>query len=150
MAYCNQGDFVGKECRRKFKASVRRAIDLAVTLTLISIRNIDLLIAMTIPCDLYNGYHHQCSKRPSAIFKKTKSEIKILPWQELESRNSQSLENFDGEENYENITVSGLLIDDVFYPGSCRTRAGPHPYYRNMRYGVFSITKSLGAAISML
>jgi hypothetical protein len=81
---------------------------------------------------------------------KTKSQLKIRPWRELESRFSQSLEDFDGEGNRENITLSGLLIDDVFYLRPCRTRAGPHPYCRNMRHGVFSITKSLGAAISML
>ncbi len=81
---------------------------------------------------------------------KIKNQLKIRPWRELESRFSQSLEDYDGEGNRENITLSGLLIDDVFYLRPCRTRAGPQPYCRNMRHAVFSITKSLGASISML
>jgi CubicO group peptidase (beta-lactamase class C family) len=85
-----------------------------------------------------------------AYSKKATSQLEIRPWRELESRFSRSLEEFDGDGNRENITLSGLLIDDVFYLRPCRTRAGPHPYCRNMRHGVFSMTKSLGASVSML
>ena len=42
------------------------------------------------------------------------------------------------------------MVDDVFYSRGCHTRAGPHPFCSNMRYGVFSITKSMGAGVAML
>ncbi|MCP4768046.1 MAG: serine hydrolase [Gammaproteobacteria bacterium] len=86
----------------------------------------------------------------SSYAKISASGLKILPWHALEAKFSRSLDDFDGKDNRENISASGLMIDDVFYLRSCRTRAGPHPYCRNMRYGVFSMTKSMGASISML
>jgi CubicO group peptidase (beta-lactamase class C family) len=46
--------------------------------------------------------------------------------------------------------VSGLIIDGVIYVHSCRTRFGDYPYCDEMRYGVFSMTKTLGALLSML
>jgi peptide/nickel transport system permease protein len=76
--------------------------------------------------------------------------LDVRPWSELAAEHWRSLERFDGEGNRRNITVSGLMIDDVFYLRTCRTRAGPHPYCRQMRHGVYSITKTLGAAVGML
>jgi hypothetical protein len=38
----------------------------------------------------------------------------------------------------------------VWYVKGCHTRSGPYPYCRHMRHGVFSVTKSLGAAIALL
>jgi ABC-type dipeptide/oligopeptide/nickel transport system permease component len=76
--------------------------------------------------------------------------LDIRPWSELADQHWRSLESFDGEGNRHNIAASGLMIDDVFYLRPCRTRAGPHPYCREMRYGVFSISKTLGAGITML
>ncbi len=78
------------------------------------------------------------------------SRLNVRPWSELAAKHWRSLESFDGKGNRHNIAVSGLMVDDTFYLRPCRTRAGLHPYCRDMRFGVFSISKSLGAAISML
>lgn len=76
--------------------------------------------------------------------------LDIRPWSELADQYFWTLEGFDGTGNRENISASALMIDDVVYLRSCRTRAGPHPYCREMRHAVFSITKSLGAGVAML
>jgi CubicO group peptidase (beta-lactamase class C family) len=36
------------------------------------------------------------------------------------------------------------------YAKGCHTRSGPYPYCRHMRHGVFSVTKSLSAAVALL
>jgi CubicO group peptidase (beta-lactamase class C family) len=41
-------------------------------------------------------------------------------------------------------------MDGVLYVRGCETRYGPYPYCRQMRHGVFSVTKSLGAAVALL
>jgi CubicO group peptidase (beta-lactamase class C family) len=46
--------------------------------------------------------------------------------------------------------VSGLIIDGVIYVSPCHTRFGDYPYCDEMRHGVFSMTKTLGALLSML
>jgi CubicO group peptidase (beta-lactamase class C family) len=48
------------------------------------------------------------------------------------------------------MVVSGLIIDGVIYRSPCRTRFGDYPYCDEMRHGVFSMTKTLGALLSML
>src|SRR5207249_1188411 len=50
----------------------------------------------------------------------------------------------------EEISANGLIVDGVIYLRGCHTRAGPSPYCRHMRHGVFSVTKSLGAAVALL
>jgi hypothetical protein len=55
---------------------------------------------------------------------------------------------FDGEA--QDITVSALLIGDVLYATPCQTRFGDFPYCNEMRHGVYSVSKSLGAALSLL
>lgn len=93
-----------------------------------------------------NGAQHE----REAYTRKLATQLTVRPWSELQAKHWRSLEIFDGEGNRENISVSGLMIDDVFYLRPCRTRAGPHPYCREMRYDIFSISKSMGAAVSML
>jgi hypothetical protein len=51
---------------------------------------------------------------------------------------------------FENESVSGVLIDGVIYIEGCQTRFGPYPYCDEMRHSVYSMTKSLGALIAML
>jgi len=60
------------------------------------------------------------------------------------------LDNFDGDTVPEALKVSGLLLDGVLYVRGCETRLGPYPYCRQMRHGVFSVTKSMGAAVALL
>lgn len=75
----------------------------------------------------------------------------IRPWSALASvSTSPRLANFDGESNPTDISANGLIVDGTLYLRPCRTRYGPYPYCRDMRHGVFSVTKSMGAALSML
>lgn len=54
------------------------------------------------------------------------------------------------ERGLQHVTVTGLLNDGVFYRTPCKTRFGDYPYCDEMRHGVFSVTKSAGAALSLL
>jgi hypothetical protein len=75
----------------------------------------------------------------------------IRPWSALQSPSgAQWLERFDGDAAPEDISANGLIVDGVIYLRGCQTRAGPYPYCQHMRHGVFSMTKSLGAAMAML
>ncbi len=49
-----------------------------------------------------------------------------------------------------NESASGLVMDGVVYLRECQTRFGPYPYCYEMRHGVYSVTKSLGALVAML
>ncbi len=73
--------------------------------------------------------------------------IPIRPLSDLEG-DPDLLAAFDGPA--QDITVSGLVIDGVLYAQPCRTRYGDFPYCRYMRHGVWSMTKSMGAALSLL
>ncbi|MEM7121917.1 MAG: hypothetical protein AAF563_11610 [Pseudomonadota bacterium] len=48
------------------------------------------------------------------------------------------------------ITVTGLLDDGVLYRTPCYTRYGDYPYCDDMRHGVYAVTMSAGAALSLL
>jgi ABC-type dipeptide/oligopeptide/nickel transport system permease component/CubicO group peptidase (beta-lactamase class C family) len=75
----------------------------------------------------------------------------LQSWAELEqSYEPQKLDRIDVTGNRKNITLSGLIIDDVVYARGCRTRWGDYPYCAQMRHGVYSVSKSLGAMVAML
>jgi CubicO group peptidase (beta-lactamase class C family) len=78
-------------------------------------------------------------------------ETPIRPWSALPATASAPRrENFNGDTAPEDVSVSGLIVDGVIYLWGCETRWGPYPYCRHMRHGVFSVTKSLGAAVALL
>jgi CubicO group peptidase (beta-lactamase class C family) len=76
----------------------------------------------------------------------------IRPWSQLPTSRARtpSLERFDGDAVPADISANGLIVDGVIYLRSCNTRYGPYPYCQHMRHGVFSVTKSLGAAVALL
>ena len=75
----------------------------------------------------------------------------IRSWAELEQTyDPNALDIIDDTSNRENIALSGLIIDDVVYARACRTRYGDYPYCAQMRHGVYSASKSLGAMLAML
>jgi Beta-lactamase len=75
----------------------------------------------------------------------------IRPWSALPvSTGTQWLEDFDGATAPDDVSASGLIVDGVLYLRGCETRYGPFPFCRHMRHGVFSVTKSLGAAVALL
>ena len=77
--------------------------------------------------------------------------LDVRPWSNLQERFSGSVLNgFDGEQGKRHISVSGLYIDDTVYVRHCRTRFGPYPFCRAYRHSVYSVTKTLGGAITLL
>jgi hypothetical protein len=72
----------------------------------------------------------------------------MRPWPTLGA--SDALAGFDGDTRPADISANGLVMDGVLYVRGCHTRYGPFPYCREMRHGVFSVTKSLGAAVALL
>ena len=82
-----------------------------------------------------------------------KQQTPIRPWSELPQSSKATkalLERFDGDANPANISANGLIVDGTIYLRGCNTRYGPYPYCREMRHGVFSVTKSATAAIALL
>jgi hypothetical protein len=73
------------------------------------------------------------------------------PWANLPAtvRNAP-LGGVDGEVAGDAVSASGLVVDGVLHLRGCPTRYGPFPYCREMRHGVFSVTKSLGGAVALL
>ena len=54
------------------------------------------------------------------------------------------------ERGLKNITVTGLVSDGVLYRSPCYTRYGDFPYCDDMRHGVYALTTSTGAVLSLL
>ena len=77
-----------------------------------------------------------------------KAEVPMRPWSSLGA--ASALADFDGDTRTEDVSASGLVMDGALYVTGCNTRYGPFPYCRQMRHGVFSVTKSLGAALALL
>jgi Beta-lactamase len=75
----------------------------------------------------------------------------IRPWSAVPIPvGAPGLESFDGDTAPDELKASGLIVDGVLYLRGCETRWGPYPYCRQMRHGIFSATKSLGAAVALL
>ena len=74
----------------------------------------------------------------------------VQPWSALPIPEPHQHDLFTGGAAPEDVSVSGMVVDGTVYLHSCQTRSGPYPYCQQMRHGVFSVTKSLGAAIALL
>jgi hypothetical protein len=75
----------------------------------------------------------------------------IRPWSALPvAAGTLGLVGFDGDTAPDDLKASGVIIDGVIYLRGSETRYGPYPYCRQMRHTVQSVTKSLGAAVSLL
>ncbi|MGB3906697.1 MAG: serine hydrolase domain-containing protein [Anaerolineae bacterium] len=75
----------------------------------------------------------------------------IRPWSDLEKdHDPRLLATFNGDIHPWHVSAAGLISDDTIYLQACQTRYGRFPYCRQMRHGVFSVTKSMAAAIAML
>jgi len=61
-----------------------------------------------------------------------------------------TLSGFDAGTTIETIITSGLVIDDVIYTRPFNTAAGEFPYPYGMRFGVWSMSKSMLGMVSML
>ncbi|MGB3716403.1 MAG: hypothetical protein WA996_18430 [Candidatus Promineifilaceae bacterium] len=77
--------------------------------------------------------------------------VDIKPWSDLASRlEGEVLDAFDGGLLPEDISTSGLIMEENIYLQPAVTRYGQTPYESYIRHGVFSVTKSMGAAVAML
>lgn len=75
----------------------------------------------------------------------------IRDWSALATGHDASLWNaFTRGLDSDDVSASGVVIDGVIYMRPCATRLGPYPYCASMRHGAFSLTKSMGAALTLL
>ena len=87
----------------------------------------------------------------AAYTEELEQQIPVRPWSELETRyGAERVAGFDAGIDSLSISVSGLVFDSVIYLQPCRTRHGTFPFCRHMRHAAFSITKPLGAALTLL
>ena len=85
----------------------------------------------------------------AAFEKERREKTPLRPWSALTvPAGVKPLTRFDGGARH--VTASGLVVDGVLYAQPCRTRYGDYPYCREMRHGIYSVTKSMGAALSLL
>jgi CubicO group peptidase (beta-lactamase class C family) len=75
----------------------------------------------------------------------------VAEWSRLEQQfGNRKLSGFEGKlRRYEKIT-SAILINDILYYKPCETKFGIYPYTLNMRFGIWSVTKSVGPGLGML
>jgi hypothetical protein len=75
--------------------------------------------------------------------------LPLRPWSALKGVTDQGLsERFDGYARH--VTTSALVVDGVIYARPCVTNFGDYPYCADMRHGVYSMTKSMGAGLTLL
>jgi len=80
-----------------------------------------------------------------------RQQIPVRPWSDLEEDyDPRLLAMFSSVTAPLNISATGLIMNGTLYLQPCFTRYGVFPYCRYMRHGVFSVTKSMGAAVAML
>jgi hypothetical protein len=77
--------------------------------------------------------------------------LPVQPWQALEAQYPNVLlDQFSGSAYPLHNSASGIFMEDTVYLQTCQTRYGPFPYCEYMRHGSFSLSKSLGSALTML
>jgi len=73
------------------------------------------------------------------------------PWSELERRyGGDTLEEFDSGIDPVLVVTSGLVIDNEVYVRSMSTPWGDYPFPREMRHGVWSVTKTAAGLLTLL
>jgi len=97
--------------------------------------------------------------RPAAIAEETliedfSNELHDRPvwrdWSELEEKYGAELfANFDSGIDPKLVVTSGLIIDGEVYVRSMATPYGDYPYPREMRHGVWSVTKSAAGFVTL-
>jgi CubicO group peptidase (beta-lactamase class C family) len=79
------------------------------------------------------------------------NQIAILPFSALgKNVDTALLETFNGGIESEEISATGLIYNNTLYLQPCTTRYGEYPYGRYMRHGAYSLTKAMGALITLL
>ena len=79
------------------------------------------------------------------------AQVPVAPWSDLEARvDAEVLDSFTAGLAQEEISAAGLVVDGVLYLQPSRTRSGDYPYPRYMQHAAMSVSKSIGAGVSML
>ena len=72
-------------------------------------------------------------------------------WDALERKVGAGLvDGFDGAMDPGHLVTSALVHDGTLYYKPSETAMGPYPYTPEMRFGIWSVTKSVGPALAML
>lgn len=76
--------------------------------------------------------------------------LPVQPWSDLESQASPAV--LAAYDEYSDVFQSAVVVDGAIYRTDCPTPAGPFPYCDEVRYGVWSVTKSamMNAAVLRL
>jgi hypothetical protein len=91
------------------------------------------------------------SELASRFAEEKRNQIPILPFSIIgKNVDAGLLEAFNKGIKKEEISASGLIWNDKLYLQPCHTRHGVYPYHRYMRHGAYSLTKAMGALITLL
>ncbi len=72
-------------------------------------------------------------------------------WDALEAKvGKDKVAGFEGAMNSDLLVTSALVHDGVLYYKPSRTAQGAYPYTLEMRFGIWSVTKSIGPGLGML
>jgi len=77
------------------------------------------------------------------------AQLPVLAWGDLENLGVDS-ETLDAFTSYPDVIQSAVVHEGVLYRTDCPTAAGPFPYCDEVRYGVWSVTKSSMMNVAML
>jgi CubicO group peptidase (beta-lactamase class C family) len=103
------------------------------------------------PMDYSPGPIDNLDVLEAAFAEELSQQSAIRPWSDLEQGSDpEVLAKFNERFHPWDISASGLVLDGTIYLQPCLTRYGEYPFCRYMRHGVFSVTKSMGAAVAML
>jgi len=79
------------------------------------------------------------------------SKFPTAEWSILEQKvGKDKVSSFEGNMRGFQKVTSAIVMDDVIYYKPCKTKFGNYPYTKNMRFGIWSVTKSVGPGIGML
>jgi hypothetical protein len=79
------------------------------------------------------------------------AQLPVRPWSDLAKWvDGDLLAGFNSGTPPLDVSAAGLVLDGTIYLQLCTTRYGPYPFCSAMRHGVFSVTKSMGAAVALL
>ncbi|MEL7450632.1 MAG: serine hydrolase [Pseudomonadota bacterium] len=77
--------------------------------------------------------------------------VETRPWSQLsDNADTSQLGQLDRNVPLRDASLAAVLVDDVLYYRESTTRRGDYPFPLDMRHGVFSVTKSSAAALTML
>ncbi len=93
---------------------------------------------------------HWIDEAKTRYQQKQQLKLPIGDWQSLTERvPSELLAAYDSGIASDAISATGLFTDGRIYPKPVQTRYGAFPYPHSMRHGVYSVAKSMAAALAV-